>query len=182
MLSLSTADAPLTAADAVRSLVDLSDGLDDAFFSVAQRTLRALLGDANLLDHLAPADPGTFSRRLLFTDPVNRFGIWVLGWPAGAQTPVHNHHCSCAYGVFRGSIEETIYAVDPTSDVAVEPVRSLRHAGYIGGAQLGFDLVHEMFNPSAEPAVTIHIYAYRPDRHSDSIDRCFIARSSTQET
>jgi predicted metal-dependent enzyme (double-stranded beta helix superfamily) len=180
--SLSLAAAPPAPADAVRSLVDLSNGLDDAFFSVAQRTLRSLLGDADLLDSVPPVDLGAFSRRLLFSDPVNRFGIWVLGWPPGCQTPVHNHHCSCAYGVYRGSIEEIIYSIDPASGAAIESGRSQRRAGYVGGAPLAQDLVHEMLNKGDELALSIHIYAYRPDRHADSIDRCFSTRSRTEET
>jgi predicted metal-dependent enzyme (double-stranded beta helix superfamily) len=182
MPTLPPADGPLAPADAVRSLVDLSNGLDDAFFSVAQRTLRSLLGDADLLRSLGPADPQAFSRRLLFTDPVSRFGIWVLGWPPGSRTPVHNHHCSCAYGVYRGSIEEVVYSLDTDSAIAVEPVRLLRKTGYVGGAPLGLDLVHEMLNPGADLALSIHIYAYRPDRHADSIERCFTARAPARET
>ena len=182
MPSLTLADPPRTPAEVPRSLVEFSAGLNDAFFSLAQRTLRSMLGDADLLSHLPAADPGNFSRRLLFTDPVNRFGIWVLGWPPGSQTPVHNHHCSCAYGVYRGSIEEILYSVDVASGAAVESHRSVRHAGYVGGAPLGLDLVHEMLNGGSETALSIHIYAYRPDHHADSIDRCFTACSSTQET
>jgi predicted metal-dependent enzyme (double-stranded beta helix superfamily) len=182
MSLLQMADPRLAAADAVRSLVDLSDGLDEAFFSVAQRTLRSLLGDADLLGHLPLADPGMFLRRLLFSNPVDRSGIWVLDWPPGCQTPVHNRHRSCAYGVHRGSIEEIMYSVDPASDAAVESARSQRHAGYVGGASLASDLVHEMLNTGADPEVSIHIYAYRLDHHADSIDRCFTARSSTRET
>jgi predicted metal-dependent enzyme (double-stranded beta helix superfamily) len=141
-----------------------------------------MLEDAGLLSHLPAVDPGIFSRRLLFTDPANRFGIWVLGWPPGCQTPVHNHHCSCAYGVYRGSLEEILYSIDLASGAAVESHRSVRHSGYVGGAPLGFDLVHEMLNRGNELALSIHIYAYGPERHADSIDRCFTARPSTQET
>ncbi|MEO8836525.1 MAG: cysteine dioxygenase family protein [Caldimonas sp.] len=165
----------MVAADAVRGLVELSDGLDEAFFSVAQRTLRSLLGNTELLADLPPVDAQTFSRRLLFSDPVNRFGIWVLGWPPGCQTPVHNHHCACAFGVYRGSIEEILFSVDPGDDAAVESARWQRHAGYVGGAPVGSGLVHEMLNSAADLAVSIHIYAYRPDHHADSIDRCFTA-------
>ena len=175
-----TAIPPLTdhralAADAVRSLVELGDTPDDAFFSVAQRTLRSLLGDAGLLGPLAPVAPGTFSRRLLYSDPMSRFGIWVIDWPAGCRTPIHNHHCSCAYGVYLGTIEEITYAVEPAGDHAVESARHRRNAGDVGGSPLGSGLVHEMLNSSADPAVSIHIYAYRPDDHADSIERCFTA-------
>lgn len=171
----------LLAVDAVRSLVDVSDRLDDAFFSVAQSTLRSLLDRADLLDALPHAEPVTFARRLLFADPVNRFGVWVLDWPPGCQTPVHNHHCSCAFGVYRGSLEEILYSVDPAGDAATPSARWRRDAGYVGGSPLGSGLVHEMLNNGADPAVTIHIYAYRPDRHADSIDRCFTAARPAQE-
>jgi len=118
--------APMSRIDAQRSgevprgLLEFSTGLNDAFFSLAQRTLRSMLGDGDLLTHLPALDPGTFTRRLLFADPVNRFGIWVLGWPPGCQTPVHNHHCSCAYGVYRGSIEEILYSVDLQSGAVTQ--------------------------------------------------------------
>jgi predicted metal-dependent enzyme (double-stranded beta helix superfamily) len=182
MTPLRVADSAPAPADAVRGLVELGHGSADAFFPVAQLTLRSLLGDADLLEQLEPVDPDTLSRRLWFADPMNRFGIWVLGWPPGCRTPVHNHHCACAYGVHRGSIEEIVYSVDPASDAAVESMRSLRRAGYVGGAPLESGVVHEMLNTGTEPAVSIHIYAYRPDHHADSIDRCFTIRPRSQET
>jgi len=171
------AAAPLARVDAVRSLVDLSDGLGDAWFAVAQRTLRALVAEPDLLQALPPADPDRFARRLLYTDPVSRFGIWALSWPTGCRTPIHNHHCACAFAVYRGSIEEVVYAVNLGSDAAVETGRALRRAGEVGGAPLERGIVHAMGNRDAEMAVSIHLYAYRPDRHPDSIDRCFVPRS-----
>jgi predicted metal-dependent enzyme (double-stranded beta helix superfamily) len=170
-------EAPLARVDAVRSLVDLSDGLGDAFFAVAQRTLRALVAEPDLLRPLPPADPDRFARRLLYTDPVSRFGSWALSWPSGCQTPIHNHHCACAFAVYRGAIEEILYATTPGSDAAVETSRALRRAGEVGGAPLERGIVHSMGNRDAEMAVSIHLYAYRPDRHADSIDRCFVPRS-----
>ena len=182
MAPMSRMDAQVMSGEVPRGLLEFSTGLNDAFFSLAQRTLRSMLGDGDLLTHLPALDPGTFTRRLLFADPVNRFGIWVLGWPPGCQTPVHNHHCSCAYGVYRGSIEEILYSVDLQSGAAVESGRSMRRPGYIGGAPRGLNLVHEMLNRGGETALSIHIYAYPPGEHTDSIDRRFTARPSTQET
>lgn len=181
MHGLSIPKVPPAPADAVRSLVDVSNGLGDAFFSATQRTLRVLLSDSGLLRHLPPAGTGKFSRRLLYSDPVNRFGIWVLDWPSGFQTPIHNHHCSCAFGVYRGSIEEILYSIDRANDVANESGRFERAVGYVGGASLEHGLVHEMLNARSEPAVTVHVYAYRPDRFDDSIDRCFAPRSRVKE-
>jgi len=127
----------------VRSLVDLGDGPDDRFFSVAQGSLRSLLG--------SPA------------------------CSTSCRTPVHNHHCSCAYGVYLGSIEEVVYSVDAAGDAALESARSQHHAGFVGGSPLESGPVHEMCTSGADPAVSIHIFAYRSDHYADSIDRCFNA-------
>ena len=181
MFGLSISDTPAAPTDAVRSLVDVSNGLGDAFFSVAQRTLRTLLADSGLLRRLPSSDPSSFSRRLLYVDPVKRFGIWVLGWPPGFGTPIHNHHCSCTFGVYQGSIDEILYSIEP-DDAAVESGRCRRDTGYVGGAPLEHGLIHQMLNPGSTPAITVHIYAYRPDRHEDSIDRCFLAPGYVRET
>src|SRR6185295_5495262 len=162
-------------ADAVQSLVDVSDGLADAFFASAQRTLRALLADADLLRDQAPVAPDRFARRLLVADPANRFGIWSLSWPPGWRTPIHDHHCACAFGVYRGRIDEVLYTVGAGGAV-VESTRHRRQPGYVGGAPLEQGVVHEMLNPGEDTAVSVHIYAYRPDRHADSIDRRFARR------
>ena len=37
-------------------------------------------------------------------------------------------------------------------------------------------VVHAMVNRGPEAATSLHIYAYRPDRHPDSIDRRFSPR------
>ena len=86
MAPMSRMDAQVMSGEVPRGLLEFSTGLNDAFFSLAQRTLRSMLGDGDLLTHLPALDPSTFSRRLLFADPINRFGVWVLGWPPGCQT------------------------------------------------------------------------------------------------
>lgn len=181
MAGLSLSDRPRTSGDAMRTLVDASNGLDEAFCSVSQRTLRALLNDADLLRDLPPAAVDQFSRRLLFCDPGNRFGIWVLTWPPGCQTPIHSHHCACAFGVYQGSLDEVSYATEPGSDAAIETARFTRDAGYVGGGSLDSGLVHEMLNTRAETAVSVHIYAYRPDRHQDSIEQCFVHQPHAED-
>jgi predicted metal-dependent enzyme (double-stranded beta helix superfamily) len=105
----------------------------------------------------------------------------VLTWPPGCQTPIHNHHCSCAFGVYRGRIDEIVYAQDPDSGGVVESSRFVRDAGFVGGAPPRAGYVHEMLNTGSHVAVSLHIYAYRPDDHPDSIERCFARPSSRQE-
>ena len=98
---------------ALRRLVDLEDDLDDGFFAAAQRTLRELIADPALLAALPPADAGGFARRLLYTDPNERFGIWALSWPPGWRTPIHNHHCACAFAVPIEASEVRLVERDP---------------------------------------------------------------------
>ena len=166
---------------AVRTLVGLAGerGGDD-FFAVAQQTLQALVAERGVLGALPPADGERFSRRLLYTDPLQRFGIWALGWPPGCRTPIHNHHCACAFAVCDGTIEEVLYAAG-ARDAVVETGRALRPAGYVGGAPVESGIVHGMGNRSDGMALSIHLYAYRPDRHEDSIDRRFDVRSDRQD-
>ena len=166
---------------ALRRLVDLEDDLDDGFFAAAQRTLRELIADPALLAALPPADAGGFARRLLYTDPNERFGIWALSWPPGWRTPIHNHHCACAFAVCRGRIEEVLYAAGPGAGVVEETARALRPSGYVGGAARESGIVHGMGNRGADMALSIHLYAYQPDRHADSIDRCFDIRPELQD-
>jgi predicted metal-dependent enzyme (double-stranded beta helix superfamily) len=168
-------------ADAVRELARSGDVADGSFVAASKRTLTRLLSRDDLLDALPDVDTDRFSRRLLFADPDGRFGIWVLTWPPGCQTPIHNHHCSCAFGIYRGRIDEIVYAEDADSDAVVESSRFVRDVGFIGGAPPRAGYVHEMLNSCGEAAVSVHIYAYRPDDHSDSIERRFVRRIARQE-
>ena len=141
--------------------------LDDAFFSA--RNARCGVARRTRPARRAPPahDPGTSLARLLCTDPINRFGIWALTWPPGCRTPIHNHHCACAFGVYRGAIEETFYATRSDGEAVVESARFVRARGFIGGAPLESGMIHEMSNRGSETAVSIHVYAYRPDLHED---------------
>jgi predicted metal-dependent enzyme (double-stranded beta helix superfamily) len=165
----------------VQELTRAGDGADESFVAASRRTLALLLPRDDLLETFADVDVGSFSRRLLFADPGDRFGIWVLTWPPGCQTPIHSHHCSCAFGVYRGRIDEIVYAEDADGEAAVESSRFVREAGFVGGSLPRAGYVHEMLNTGSERAVSLHIYAYRPDEHPDSIERRFVRRSRRQE-
>jgi predicted metal-dependent enzyme (double-stranded beta helix superfamily) len=176
MTSASTLEASPAGAQALRALVDAGRDGADAFCEVAQEALAALLADAEVLPPVLADPTDRLTRRLVFSDPAGRFGIWLLTWPPGCRTPVHNHHCACAFGVCRGAIEEVLYATAGGSDAVVESSRAVRLRGYVGGAAPEQGVVHAMVNRGPEAATSLHIYAYRPDRHPDSIDRRFSPR------
>ena len=172
MLALPNLPAQRSPSDALLSLVDTCDSLGAAFFAGARRTLESLLADPELLDSRSPVDPIACSRDLLWRDPMNRFGIWVLWWPPGSGTPIHNHHCSCAFGVYRGHIEEILYTVQQDGNGTAEQQRCLRGIGYVGGGT-STRTVHRMRNPTGQLAASIHLYAYHPELHPNSIERSF---------
>ena len=164
-----------SSAAALRGLVETCDSRDEVFFAGARRAVSALLGDADLLAGMAPADPLKVSRTLAWCDPSNRFGIWVLWWPPGSATPIHNHHCSCAFGVYRGRIEEVLYRIDDDRDGRVTASeRYLRVPGYVGGGALESKVIHRMRNPDGELAASVHLYAYHPHQHANSIAQSFL--------
>ena len=174
MLSTSTAQEPASPTEALRSMVVACDSLNMAFHASARRAIAALLADASLLEGMQPEDPNRISRSLLWTDPMNRFGIWVLWWPPGSQTPIHDHHCSCAFGVHRGRIEETFYRADTAADGrAAESERCLRPQGYVGGGPMESKVIHRMRNPDDRLAASVHLYAYHPQQYSSSIRQSF---------
>jgi predicted metal-dependent enzyme (double-stranded beta helix superfamily) len=174
MLSISNLENVSTPTDALRSLINTCDGLNAAFYSGARRAVGALLADANLLDDMQPADPSKVSRTLAWCDPMNRFGIWILWWPPGSSTPIHNHHCSCAFGVYRGCIEEVFYRIDgDNGGRAAECERYIRAPGYLGGGPLESKVIHRMRNPGDGLAASVHLYAYHPHQHASSIAQSF---------
>jgi predicted metal-dependent enzyme (double-stranded beta helix superfamily) len=175
MLPIANLESLPAPADALRGLVHTCDTLDAAFFAGARKAVSALLVDASLLNDMAPADPTKVSRTLAWCDPMNRFGIWVLWWPPGSATPIHNHHCSCAFGVYRGRIEEVLYRIDDNNGGRVtECERYIRTPGYVGGGSLDSKVIHRMSNPDDGLAASVHLYAYHPHQHVNSIAQSFL--------
>lgn len=162
-------------AETLRGFVQTCDSLDEAFFAGARKAVSALLGDMDLLAGMQPADPAKVSRTLAWCDPANRFGIWVLWWPPGSATPIHNHHCSCAFGVYRGRIEEVLYRIDGGDHGRVTESGSyIRTPGYVGGGSLESKVIHRMRNPDDQLAASVHLYAYHPHQHVNSIAQSFL--------
>jgi predicted metal-dependent enzyme (double-stranded beta helix superfamily) len=150
-------------------LVRLSDGLDQAFQSAARAAVAGLLADRSLAPALETPAAG-YSRALIFRDPLGRFSLWMFSWAPGSVTPVHDHHCLCVYGVYQGRLEERLFAVDG-ADIATEIHRACREAGYLSGPAAASGEAHQIVNPGAQAAHSIHLYAFDPARHADSLGR-----------
>src|SRR4051812_8021314 len=93
-----------------------------AYLASARATLLRILARPELLDPSRLTAHGEgLSRNLLFgTEGVS---VWAMVWPPGAVTPVHDHHCSCCFGLLRGTLRETWYRlISDTHAVATQDV------------------------------------------------------------
>jgi len=85
---------------------------------------------------------------------------WLLGWPAGEATELHDHGGSAgAFIVVEGILLETY--LDPrgwTSAGGVLRGRRLRPGALVG---FGADHIHDMVNAVRRQALSIHVYSPR---------------------
>ena len=49
--------------------------------------------------------PGGYARNLLAGD--DEVSVWAIAWSPGSATSIHDHHCSCCFGVVSGTDTET---------------------------------------------------------------------------
>jgi cysteine dioxygenase len=101
--------------------------------------------------------PNTYTRRRLFRSDLCE--MLVLCWLPAHRTAIHDHNGS--YGAIRiceGAMEEEIFALNAAGEVVFETLHR-RAAGEVTGTDVPD--IHRIGNAeqSAEPMVTIHIYA-----------------------
>jgi len=126
----------------------------------------ALLPDLVSTPHLlsaaqrtAPADG--YARHTVFICPDDRFSVLAMVWSPGVVTPVHDHRSWCAFGVYQGLIEETRYrpaGAGPDGAMAAPVARVSYRVGDVGHLPVDGSDIHRMHNPTAAPAVSIHVY------------------------
>ncbi len=93
-------------------------------------------------------------------------------WAPGTVTPVHDHHCSCCFGLLRGSLRETWYR--PISDThAVATLDTVRQPGFVACMMPSGPNLHRITNDGPEAAVSIHVYGYDHRAQDSSIHRTY---------
>lgn len=137
--------------------------------------LPALLAERGLLAEEEMAAPAEgYGRHKLFVCPHGRFTVLAMVWPAGVVTPVHDHLGWCAFGVYRGVVEETSYRPLATGPLIAEPVARTRHlVGDVGHLPVDAPDIHRMHNPTGAPAVSIHVYGGDFDRLGPNLRRIY---------
>lgn len=138
------------------------------YLAAARHALKCLLEAPALLDRICiERKPGAYTRNLIFGD--DRITVYAIVWAAGSQTSIHDHHCSCCFGVLSGTIRESWYeAVD--ANHAVPSKHFVREAGHIAGMMPSGPNLHKMSNDTGEEAISIHIYGYASETRPSSID------------
>ncbi|MCW5774767.1 MAG: cysteine dioxygenase family protein, partial [Rhodospirillaceae bacterium] len=125
-----------------------------------------------------PVPDSGYTRHLIFRDPSGRFGLWLFTWAPGAVTPIHDHHCLCLFGIYEGVLEERMFAAEAPPQARLLRTAE-RQAGYISGDDAAHAATHaaappraaahQIANLSGLVARSVHLYAFDPDRHADSL-------------
>lgn len=143
------------------------------YLAAARLVLRELVATPGLIERIPLArKPGGYTRNLLAGD--GNVSVWAIVWAAGASTSIHDHHCSCCFGVVSGAVTETWYrAIDARRALPVEEQR--REPGYVACMLPSGPNIHRMRNAELSDAISIHIYGYDHEAHASSVETEYAA-------
>ncbi len=120
------------------------------------------------LEHKA----GSYARTLLWGDAAS--SVWALVWDRGARTAIHDHHCSCAFGIVSGRLTEIpLPALDEVR--VAKTWETVHRAGDIVSLATTEPNIHQMVNDSGAVAISLHIYGFDHRVHDSSVDREYVA-------
>lgn len=138
------------------------------YLAAARAVLHELVAIPDLIQRLPLLrKPGSYARNLLVGD--DAVSVWAMVWAEGATTSIHDHHCSCCFGVVSGTVSETWYrAVDATRAMPTE--EHDRQVGYVACMLPTGPNIHRMQNRGPGEAISIHIYGFDHEAHASSIE------------
>lgn len=143
--------------------------------------LPGLLSEPALLNAAQTAVPADgYGRHKVFICPDDTFSVLAMVWPPGVSTPIHDHHSWCAFGLYRGMIEEIRYrpaSVSPERATATPVARFGHRSGDVGCLPVDAPDIHRMHNPTADPAISIHVYGGNFDKLGPNLGRVYVAEA-----
>jgi predicted metal-dependent enzyme (double-stranded beta helix superfamily) len=141
----------------------------EGYLELARITLRDLTARSDLLDGVElKRKPGGYARTLLFGR--NGISVWAITWSPGSRTSVHDHHCSCCFGVWSGVVREVWFRTIGDEE-AVPAGAATREPGYVACMMPNGPNLHQMLNSGADEAISIHVYGFDQEVHASSIQR-----------
>ena len=157
----------LDGAEILNELGQKNRSLSNEYLASARRALQQLVGTRDLLAgrRLERRESG-YARTLLFND--DQMSVYAIVWSPSSQTAIHDHHCSCCFGMLSGSLEEVWFRSVGEGRVVVTE-RAIRTSGYIACMLPSGPNIHQMINNSGEEAISIHIYGFDHKMHASSM-------------
>ena len=155
--------------DLVQRLSATSRQSSPDYLDTARHALKSLLRRPDCLAGVELArKKGGYARTLLFGD--DQLSLWAMAWDVGAKTSIHDHHCSCCFGVLAGALTEIRFrAIDETA--AVMTSQAVRVAGHIACMMPTGPNVHQVVNDQHREAISLHIYGYDHTTRATSVHR-----------
>lgn len=143
------------------------------YLAAARRVLNELVAMPDLVRRLPLArKPGGYARNLLAGNEA--VSVWAMVWDEGCATSIHDHHCSCCFGVVSGTVTETWYrAIDDSRAVAT--AEHERAPGYVACMLPSGPNIHRMSNRGPGEAISIHIYGFDHEARCSSIETEYTA-------
>lgn len=143
------------------------------YLAAARKVLEELVAMPELIQRLPLLrKPGAYSRNLLAGN--DAVSVWAMVWGEGSATSIHDHHCSCCFGLVSGTLSETWYrAIDASRAVPTE--QHERRAGYVACMLPTGPNIHRMHNAGPGEAISIHIYGYDHQLHDSSVETEYTA-------
>ncbi|HEV7257843.1 MAG TPA: cysteine dioxygenase family protein [Bosea sp. (in: a-proteobacteria)] len=157
----------------LRSLRTDEGTLSRDYLAAARSVLHELVAIPDLVQRLPlERKPGGYARNLLAGN--DAVSVWAMVWSPGAATSIHDHHCSCCFGVVSGTVTETWYrAIDEKR--AVANAQHDRVPGYVACMLPSGPNIHRMCNFGSQDAISIHIYGFDHEAHASSIETEYTA-------
>ncbi|WP_262032455.1 cysteine dioxygenase [Microvirga sp. Mcv34] len=143
--------------------------LSNEYLASARHALQQLVDTGDLLaGRQLERKEGGYARTPLFND--DQMSVYAIVWSPSSQTAIHDHHCSCCFGMLSGSLEE-VWFRSVGEDRVVVTERAIRTPGYIACMLPSGPNIHQMINNSRDEAISIHIYRFDHNMHASSILR-----------
>ncbi len=149
-----------------------AEGTDcKAYLRKARTVLEEIVSRPDRIPADLKRDPSTYTRTLLFGD--ERLSIWAIVWPAGCSTSIHDHHCSCCFGVVQGVLEERWFDAIDDSHAVLTNIAA-REPGYVATMLPSGPNIHQMRNVGADEVITVHIYGFDHTQKCSSIEKEYL--------